>query len=58
MGRCPFYDICPLPKNPNFCESTENLLLCKTYNKLKKEREIRKRAKQISNLKEGKRIRL
>jgi len=56
MARCPFYDICDKPKNPNFCESRENLFLCKTYNKLKKQSEIEIRAKQI--LKKGKRFRL
>jgi len=56
MSGCPFYDICKRSKNPNFCESTENLLLCKYYNKFKKEGEIKVRAEQI--LKKGKRIRL
>jgi len=55
MSRCPFYNICDT-KNPGFCESTENLLLCKTHNKLKKQSEIEIRAKQI--LKKGIRIRL
>lgn len=57
MVGCPFYKYCPISKNPYFCESTENLLLCKTHNKLKKQMEIKKRAKEISDrqkLKKGK----
>ena len=55
MGGCPFYDICPRVKNPGICESTENLLLCKIHNKLKKQYEIKERANQI--LKKGVKIR-
>lgn len=57
MG-CPFYKICERAKNPGFCESTENLLLCKEHNRLKKERGIINRANQIMELKKGKKIRL
>ena len=54
--NCPFYERCNRPKNSGFCESTENLLLCREYNKLKKIHEIEYRAEQI--LKEGVKIRL
>jgi len=61
MGICPFYKECKRVKNSGICEDSNQLLLCKTYNKFKKEMEIRERAKQISDrqkLKKGKKIRL
>jgi len=54
--NCPFYGVCDKPKNPGFCESTENLLLCKEYIRLEKIHEIKERADKI--LEKGKRIRL
>jgi len=54
--KCPFYDICNRVKNPGICEGTENLLLCREHNRLKKIQEIEYRASQI--LEKGKRTRL
>jgi len=58
MGRCPFYKECDYSKNPGICEDSNQLLVCKRYNKWKKERAIRTRAKQIFDLKHGKKIKL
>ena len=58
MGRCPFYKVCDYAKNPGICEDSNQLLLCKRHNAWKKERAIRKRAKQIFDLNHKKKIRL
>lgn len=58
MGICPFYKKCKRVKNPGICEDSSQLLVCKTYNRLKKERAIRERAKQIFDRQKGKKFRL
>ena len=58
MGRCPFYNVCKKTKNPGICEDSNQLLLCRTHNKLIKERGIINRANQIMKLKKGEKIRL
>jgi len=56
MGIYPFYKECKKVKNPGICEDSNQLLLCKEYNRLCVGRIIYKRANQI--LKKGKKIRL